>query len=132
LTLRRRLAADDGFAVIEGLLAFGLILLVVAVAVQAFSYAHARSVAFAAAQDGVETAASSGPYAGTARADAVLAAAGGVGTGLRSTVATSGNEVTMTVAGPAPSLFPLGLLMPSIEVRASVPLERYPTDEAAP
>lgn len=130
-TLRRRLAAEDGFAVIEGLLAFGLVVLVVAVAVQALAYAHARSVAIAAAQDGAETAASNGADAGTARASAVLQAAGGVGSTLRSSATTSDNEVTVRVAGTAPSLFPLRLLLPSIGVSASVPLEQYPADETA-
>ncbi len=130
--LRRRLCDEHGFAVIEGLLAFGLVLLVVAVAVQAFAYAHARSVALAAAQDGAETAAANGTAAGVARADAVLAVAGGTGARLRSAAASSGDEVTTTVAGPAPTVFPLGLLLPSIRVSASVPLERYPAAEAAP
>ena len=131
-TLRRRIANDDGFAVVEGLLAFGLVLLVVAVAVQAFAYAHTRSVAIAAAQDGAEAAAANGQAAGVDRAAAVLAAAGGVGKQLQATVSTSGNEVTLTVAGEAPILFPLGLLLPAIDVRASVPLEQYRAAEAAP
>src|SRR5690348_7096162 len=96
-TLQNGLASEDGFAVIEGLLAFGLILLVVAVAIQAFAYAHARSVALAAAQDGAETAAVSGSDAGTSRAQAVLTAAGGVGAHLRSTSSLSDNEVTVRV-----------------------------------
>jgi hypothetical protein len=131
-TLRHRLAAEDGFAVIEGLLAFGLVLLVVAVAIQAFAYAHARSVALAAAQDGAETAAVSGPDAGTSRAEAVLTAAGGVGANLHPTSSLNGNEATIRVHGPAPSLFHLAVLLPAIAVSASVPLERYPTGEGAP
>jgi hypothetical protein len=131
-TLQNRLAGEDGFAVIEGLLAFGLVLLVVAVATQAFAYAHARSVALAAAQDGAETAAISGPDAGTSRAQAVLTAAGGVGAQLRPTSTLSADEVTVRVDGPAPSLFHVAALLPSIAVSASVPLERYPTNEAAP
>jgi hypothetical protein len=131
-TLQNRLASEDGFAVIEGLLAFGLVLLVVAVAIQAFAYAHARSVALAAAQDGAETAVISGLDAGTGRAQAVLTAAGGVGAHLRPTSSLSGDEVTIRVDGPAPSLFPISALLPQITVSANAPLERYPTNETAP
>ena len=130
--LRHKLAAEDGFAVVEGLLAFGLVVLVVAVAVQAFAYAHARSVALAAAQDGAETAAVSGPDAGATRAQAVLTAAGGVGAHLRPTSSISENEVTVHIDGPAPSLFPISALLPSIAVSASVPIEGYPTNGAEP
>jgi hypothetical protein len=130
--LQNRLASEDGFAVIEGLLAFGLVLLVVAVAIQAFAYAHARSVALAAAQDGAETAATSGLEAGTGRARAVLTAAGGVGARLRPTGSLSADEVTVDVHGPAPSLFPVSALLPPIAVSASAPLERYPINETAP
>src|SRR6266496_3625271 len=59
-SLVRSLQAEDGQALIEGLLALGLVLLVVVVAVQGFAYAHARSVAAAAAQDGARTAAVAG------------------------------------------------------------------------
>jgi hypothetical protein len=131
-TLQNRLASEDGFAVIEGLFAFGLVLLVVAVAIQAFAYAHARSVALAAAQDGAETAAISGLDAGTGRARAVLTAAGGVGLRLRPTSSLSADEVTIRVEGRAPSLFPISVLLPSIAVSASAPLERYPSNETTP
>jgi hypothetical protein len=131
-TLQHKLTAEDGFAVIEGLFAFGLVLLVIAVAIQAFAYAHARSVALAAAQDGAETAAVSGLDAGASRAQAVLTAAGGAGASLRPTSSLSADEVTVRVDGRAPSLFHVGVLLPSIAVSASAPLERYPTNETAP
>jgi len=44
-TLARRLGCERGQALVEGLLALGLVLLTVAFAVQAIAYAHARSVA---------------------------------------------------------------------------------------
>ncbi len=131
-TLQNRLASEDGFAVIEGLLAFGLVLLVVAVAIQTFAYAHARSVALAAAQDGAETAAISGLDAGARRAQDVLTAAGGVGAHLRPTGSLSADEVTIRVDGLAPSLFSVSALLPPIAVSASAPLERYPINETAP
>ncbi|HYP90480.1 MAG TPA: hypothetical protein VEQ59_20045, partial [Polyangiaceae bacterium] len=77
--LKVRLKQEQGQALIEGLLALGLVLMVVAVAGQALAFAHARSVAIAAAQDGARTAATDGSQAGIARANVILAAAGGSG-----------------------------------------------------
>jgi hypothetical protein len=128
----RELAREDGQALIEGLLALGLVLLVIVVAVQAFAYAHARSVAAAAAQDGARTAAVNGAEAGVARADAVLHAAGGAGSSLHASARVDSDEVTVRVAGSAPRLFPLSLLLPDVDATASLPLERYPQAEAVP
>src|SRR6266540_48170 len=130
--LRARLAGEPGQAVIEGLFALGLVLLVVAVAGQALAYAHARSVAIAAAQDGARAAAAGGTEAGITRASAILAAAGDTGNGLRATAREDGDEVTVSVEGQAPRLFSLPLLLPSVRASASLPLERYPAAEAAP
>ncbi len=129
---RRRLACERGDALIEGLFAFALVLLVVGVAAQALAYAHARSVAAAAAQDGARAAAATGPEAGIARASAILAAAGGTGANLRASAREDGDEVTVSVEGEAPRLFSLPLLLPAVRASASLPLERYPTAEAAP
>ena len=131
-TARRRLACERGDALIEGLFAFALVLLVVGVAAQALAYAHARSVAAAAAQDGARAAAATGPEAGIARASAILAAAGGTGENLRASASETGDEVTVSVEGEAPRLFSLPLLLPAVRASASLPLERYPTAEAAP
>ena len=68
------LRSERGDALIDGLLMLGVVVLVVLVAVQALMYAHARSVAQAAAQDGARAAAVSGAGAGVTRAGAVLAA----------------------------------------------------------
>lgn len=130
--VRRRLAGERGDALIEGLFAFALILLVVGVAAQALAYAHTRSVASAAAQDGARAAAAGGPQAGIARAGAILAAAGGTGASLRATAREDGGDVTVSVEGDAPRLFSLPLLLPAVRESASLPLERYPTAEAAP
>jgi Flp pilus assembly protein TadG len=129
---RRRLRDENGQALIEGLLALGLIVLVIAVGIQGFAYAHARSVAIAAAQDGADAAATDGSDAGTARADALLHAAGGVGKPLTATTSTVAGEVTVTVSGPPPRLFPLGLLVPNIAASASLSVEGYTDDEATP
>ena len=128
----RSLQAEDGQALIEGLLALGLVLLVVVVAVQGFAYAHARSVAAAAAQDGARTAAVGGADAGVARADAVVQAAGGAGASLHASARIDVDEVTIRVAGSAPRLFPLSLVLPDVVASASLPLERYPQAEARP
>jgi len=130
--LARRLACERGQALVEGLLALGLVILTVCFAVQALAYAHARSVAIAAAQDGVRAAAAGGPQAGIDRATGVLAAAGGTGADLRPAVSEQGDEVTVTVSGQAPSLFALPLLLPAVSASASLPLEQYPQAEATP
>jgi len=130
-SLARRLGEERGQTLIEGLLALGLVLLVVAFAAEAIAYAHARSVAAAAAQDGVRTAAAAGPQAGIDRADAVLAAAGGAGAAMRANASVSGNEVTVTVNGQAPGLFAVPLILPAVVASASLPLEQYPADEQA-
>ncbi len=129
--LARRLREERGQALIEGLLALGLVLLVVAFAAEAIAYAHARSVAHAAAEDGARAAAAAGPQAGINRANAVLAAAGGAGRAMQATASISGNEVTISVNGQAPRLFDLPPALPAIAVSASLPLERYPADEQA-
>jgi hypothetical protein len=130
--VRRRLASERGDALIEALFALALVLLAVAIGAHALAYAHARSVATAAAQDGARAAAASGPEAGVARANAVLDAAGGTGENLRASAHELSNEVTVSVAGEAPRLFSLPLLLPAVRASASLPLERYPATEAAP
>jgi hypothetical protein len=130
--LRRRIASERGDALIEGLFALGLVLLVVAVGAQALAYAHAKSVAAAAAQDGARAAATDGPDAGIARAAATRAAAGATGRSLHATAREDGDEITISVSGDAPRLFSLPLLLPAVSASASLPLERYPAAEAAP
>lgn len=131
-TLASRLRSERGQALIEGLLALGLVLLAVALGAQAFAYAHARSVAEAAAQEGARAAAAGGSDVGFARASAVLQAAGGAGTALHASASEEANAVTVRVQGEAPRLFPLSLFLPTVRASASLPLERYPEQEAAP
>jgi len=125
----KRVGDERGTAVIEGLLAFGLVVLVLVCAVQAAMFVHARSVAQTAAQEGARSAAVGGAGAGSSRASAVLRAAGGTGDGLHATAAAGADNVTVSVAGQAPKVFPVGLLMPSITATASLPLERFPVEE---
>jgi hypothetical protein len=125
----KRVGDERGTAVIEGLLAFGLVVLVLVFGVQAAMYVHARSVAQTAAQEGARSAAVGGAAAGSARASAVLRAAGGTGGGMRATAAADADNVTISVAGRAPQVFPVSLVMPGIEAQASLPLERFPAEE---
>jgi hypothetical protein len=124
--------SERGAALIDGLLMLGVVVLIIVVAIQALFYAHARSVAQAAAQDGARAAATQGASAGVARASAVLGAAGGTGAGLHPSAQTSPTTVTVNVAGHAPQIFGVSLLLPPVNASASLPLERYPADERAP
>lgn len=130
MSVRERLFSERGDTLISGLLALGLVLLTVGLAIQALAFAHAGSVAHAAAQDGVQAASSEGTGAGIARADAILAAAGGIGSHLRPSAHSNTSVVTVVVQGSAPHLFPgVDLMLPTITATASEPLERYPQDE---
>ncbi len=127
----RVLRSERGEALIDGLMMLAVVVLIVLVTVQALFYAHARSVAQAAAQDGARTAVVSGAGAGAARASAVLSAAGGTGAGLHPTAQSTPTSVTVSVRGHAPRIFPLSLFLPGVSASATLPLERYPAAEAA-
>lgn len=127
-----RLRDEQGEGLVDSLLVLGLLALVVTLTIQVFAYAHARSVATAAAQDGARTAATNGLTAGEERAQAILTAAGGTGQGLHASAREGADRVAVDVRGSAPRVFPVSLLLPSINATASLPLERYPTDEARP
>lgn len=128
--LRKRLANEQGDALVSGLLALGLVLLVGALAIQLLAFAHANNVAQAAAQEGADIGAAEGTGAGVARAGAILAAAGGTGAGLRASANASATVVTVRVSGHAPHIFPgVDLLLPGVSAHASAPTERYPQDE---
>ena len=127
-----RLSVERGEALIDGLLALMLVLLVMAFGAQALAYAQARSVAEAAAEDGARRAATDGPEAGIARAAAMLDVAGGAGRGLHPSVREQGDLVTVHVDGSAPRLFPVSLLLPAVHASASLPVEQYPQAEAVP
>ena len=126
-----RLTGERGDALIEGLLALGLVLLVICFAAQAVAYVHARNIAEAAAQDGASDAATGGPQAGVSRAQEILTAAGGAAANLCATASGDGGEVTITVQGAPPRLFSLPLLLPTIRAAASLPVEQYPANEQA-
>ncbi|MGH2948617.1 MAG: TadE/TadG family type IV pilus assembly protein [Solirubrobacteraceae bacterium] len=123
--------SERGEALIDGLLMLGVVVLVVLVAIQALFYAHARSVAQSAAQDGARAAATQGTGAGLARASAILGAAGGTAAGLRPSAQAGPTAVTVHVDGHAPRIFGVSLFLPSVSESASLPLERYPEEERA-
>jgi hypothetical protein len=129
--LAPRLGCERGDALIEGLLALGLVLLVVCFAGQAIAYVQARNIAEAAAQDGAREAAAGDPQVGITRAEQILAAAGGAGSHLHATVSADAGEVTLTVQGAPPKLFSLPLLLPDIRATASLPVEQYAANEQA-
>jgi hypothetical protein len=128
--VRQRLVCERGDALVSGLLTLALVLLTAALAIQALAYAHARDVAQAAAQDGVQAAVTEGAGAGISRAQAILNAAGGSDAALRPSVRNGASVVTVVVAGQAPHVFPgVDLVLPDITAHASLPVERYPSDE---
>jgi type II secretory pathway pseudopilin PulG len=129
--LTGRLGDERGSSLVETLLVLGLVILVAAIGVQGFAYTHARAIATAAAQDGVRSAATAGPRAGLERSRQVLAAGGGAARNLAASVTEQPASVTVTVAGNAPSVFPLSLILPSIRTSATLPLERYALNEQA-
>lgn len=131
-SLSARLAAERGEALIDGLLALMLVLLVVGFGAQALAYAHARTVAEAAAEEGARAAATGGLDAGVSRASGLLAAAGGAGSGLHASAEEQVDVVTVRVDGSAPRLFGVSLLLPGVHASATLSLERYPQAEAAP
>lgn len=130
--LVRELRSERGDGLIEGLLVLGLVLLVLAIAVQAILYAHARSIAEGAAQDGARAAAAQSPAAGIARATQILTAAGGTGDQLRAAASSGETTVTVDVGGNPPHVFPLGFAVPKVRARATLPIERYTGQEQAP
>jgi hypothetical protein len=99
--------------------------------VQGFAYLQARSVATAAAEEGVRAAVTVGPSAGLQRSKQVLAAGGGAGARLNAAIDETEVGTRMTVSGPAPGVFPLALLLPAVHASATLPPEQYPTDEQA-
>jgi type II secretory pathway pseudopilin PulG len=125
------LREERGGSLVEMLLALGLVALVVAIGVQGFAYLQARSVATAAAQDGVREAIAAGPAAGLERARQVLAAGGSAAAGLKPSLNQTAAGVTVTVAGAAPGVFPLALMLPRVQSSATLPAEQYPADEQA-
>ena len=128
----RQLRCERGDGLIDTLLILTVVLLVVVVTIQTLLYAHARSIATGAAQDGARAAATDGSTAGVSRADRILAASGGTGERLAATVRDSATSVTVEVVGEAPRVFPVGFAVPRVKASATLPIERYSEQEQVP
>jgi Flp pilus assembly protein TadG len=126
-----RLRDERGSSLVETLLALSLVVLVAAIGVQGFAYLQARSIATAAAQDGARAAVSAGAAAGLERSRQVLGAGGGAARDLRASISEQQSGITVTVSGNAASVFPLSLIVPSIQTSATLPVEEYPANEQA-
>jgi hypothetical protein len=122
---------ERGSSLVEGLMALGLVLLAFALGAELLVFAQARTIAVAAAEEGARAGALGGAGAGIAAARRVLAAGGRLAGGLSVSIAEQGGTLTATVAGPPPSLFALGILLPPLRSSATVVLERYPASEQA-
>lgn len=108
-TLRGRRSGDDrGSASIEFAITAVAVLAIIFAAIQAATYFWARSIALAAAQEGVtaQRAYNAAPGAGQARAESFIAATGDGLTGTTVTVAADAEQVQVSVAGHCLSVIP--------------------------
>ncbi|MFY1659344.1 TadE/TadG family type IV pilus assembly protein [Micromonospora sp. WMMD1274] len=125
--LRRRRRRDEGAASVELVLATPLLLLLIMAGVQFALWAHARHMAQAAANEGVQSARAyhSSAAAGKADTEALLRdLSGGSLTGTAVTASRSATTATITITGRASSVIP-GLTFP-IRVTVTAPVERVP------
>jgi hypothetical protein len=129
--IRALARAERGSAIVEGLLALGLVSLAFAVGVQAVVIVQTRAIATAAAQAGVRAGAVGGTGPALDAAGQVLDAGGQLGTALVPSVADDGDTVTASVTGPVRTIFALGLDLPPIVAVATAPAEGYPQSEQA-
>ena len=124
---------DTGSASIELVILFPALLLLVTALVQYGLWFHARSVALAAAQQGVAAARAYGANPATGRDVALRFVAEHASESLLSATATStasgGQHVEVVVTGHAPSVLP-GLSGFTVQQAASAPVERFTTRDA--
>ncbi|MGW5342905.1 TadE family protein [Streptomyces sp. NPDC004050] len=126
--VRVRVAGDRGEASIQMAIVFPFVILVTVAVVQAAMWVHARSIALAAAREGVAAARvyQAPDQAGPARARETLGRIAGDSL-TATTVTTAGSsttEVRVTVTGSAPSLVP-GIGGLSVSQSAGAPRERW-------
>ena len=125
-------AGDRGSITVELAIVFPVLLLIVTALIQYALWFHARSLALAAAQQGVAVARAYGstPNAGRDSALAFVAAHGA--DPLLNPAATSdttGEQVQVVVSGRSLSVLP-GVAGPAIAQAAAGPLERFTTEGA--
>ncbi|GAA4757630.1 TadE/TadG family type IV pilus assembly protein [Modestobacter marinus] len=123
---RSWLRDERGSATLSLAIVFPVVLLLIFTAVQGGLYYYARSVALAAAEEGLRDARAEGgtSAAGAQRAQTFLADAGGASVLENPAVTTSRNatNTSVTVVGNAPSVLP-GVSFP-VSQTASGPIER--------
>lgn len=124
----RRLRGDDGSVSVEIAILFPALLLLITAIVQYGLWFHARSVALAAAQEGVIAAASyqASPGSGAERARAFLDAHA-ADTLLEPRITQSApvpGQVAVEITGRAVSLVP-GMPGPAVAQSAHAPIERF-------
>lgn len=124
---RQRRRRDRGAASVELVLATPLLLLLLMAGVQFALWAHARNMAQAAANEGVQTARAYGSSAAAGKADtqALLAdLSGGSLTGTSVSAGRTATSATITITGQATSVIP-GLTFP-IRISVTAPVEKVP------
>ncbi|NUR30042.1 MAG: pilus assembly protein TadE [Catenulispora sp.] len=124
---RRRRRRDRGAASVELVLATPLLLLLLMAGVQFALWAHARNMAQAAANEGVQTARAYGSSAAAGKTDteALLAdLSGGSLTGTNVSAGRTATSATITITGQATSVIP-GLTFP-VRISVTAPVEKVP------
>lgn len=124
---------EQGSASIELVILFPALLLLITALVQYGLWFHARSVALAAAQEGVAAARAYGANPATGQDVALQFVAEHASDSLLDATATSsapgGQHLEVVVTGQAPSVLP-GLRGFTVQQAASAPVERFTTRDA--
>jgi Flp pilus assembly protein TadG len=124
---RHRRRRDAGAASVELVLATPLLMLLLMAGVQFALWSHARHMAQAAANEGVQTARAYGSSAAAGKSDteALLAdLSGGSLTGTRVSAGRNAASATITITGQATSVIP-GLAFP-VRISVTAPVEKVP------
>ena len=130
-TLRRRVAPvrvspERGSAAVQTAMLFPVVLLLVFGIIQGALWFHARNIALGAAQEGARAASAEGGAGGEQRAREFVSNLTG-GTLIRELdvrETATGEMVTITVVGNAPSLVP-GVTGLTVRQSATAPIERF-------
>ena len=122
----RRTASEHGSAAVQTAILFPVVLLLIFGIIQGALWFHARNVALGAAQEGVRVASAEGGASGADRAHEFVRDLTG-GTLIRDldvSESATGEAVTITVTGKAPSLVP-GVSGVTVRQSATAPVERF-------
>jgi Flp pilus assembly protein TadG len=122
----RRAASERGSAAVQTAILFPVALLLIFGIIQGALWFHARNVALGAAQEGVRVASAEGGAGGAERAHQFVRDLTG-GTLIRDldvSESATGEAVTITVTGKAPSLIP-GVSGVTVRQSATAPIERF-------